>query len=120
MTLKLRSAFTGLALLAAGCTQAVKPDDQLATSEASVRTAQELGAQSIPPAALELQLAMDSLGHAKDLIKAGDNEGAKYQLWRSKADADLALALTRNSRAVAEADGAQAQLEDVKRLPPPQ
>ncbi len=109
----LRYGLVALALVAGGCAQAARPDDQLVASAASVRTAQEIGAQSVPRAALALQLAEDELQHARDLINNGDNEKARFQLLRSKADGDLALSLTQSARAIAEADAAREQLKSL-------
>ena len=110
-TLKVVFAALGAGLFAVGCAGAPRPDDQLVASEASVRTAQEIGAQHIPSAALELQLAEDELQHAKDFIRNGDNDKAKRELVKSKADSDLALSLTKREHALAEADTAQTNLK---------
>ncbi len=114
MVSNLRFGLLGFAMAALGCTQAAKPDDQLAASEASVRTAQEIGAQAYPRAALSLQLAIDELQRAKDLIKNGDIDKARYQLLRSRADGDLALALTRSAQALAEAQAARDRLQTLQ------
>ena len=114
MVLNARHGVLGLAIFVFGCAQGAKPDDQLAASEASVRTAQEIGAGSYPRAALSLQLAVDELQRAKDLIKNGENDRAKNQLLRSRVDGDLALALTKSAQALTEAQAARDRLETLR------
>jgi hypothetical protein len=107
---------TVLAGLAAfGCAGVPRPNDELAQSESALRSAQELGAGSIPQAALELKLSEDELKKARELMKDDNNEAARQTLLRSRADAELALALTRQGQANSAAQGAQKQLEAVQR-----
>jgi hypothetical protein len=114
MVSNLRCSLMGLAVgILAGCAGSAKPDDLIASSEASVKTAQEIGAQGYPRAALSLQLAVDELQHARDFIKSGDEEKAKLQLLRAKVDGDLALALTQSARAVADAEAARERLRAI-------
>ena len=53
-------------LAAAGCASAPKPVDTLARSEAAVRSAQVMGAEQNPTAALHLRLAQEQLQAAYD------------------------------------------------------
>src|SRR6185436_10572240 len=79
------------------------PSDKLARSEASVRAAHELGAESSPQAALHIRLAREQIDQAKRLIKDGENDRAAMLLGRAEADAEVATNLTRESAAVSEA-----------------
>jgi hypothetical protein len=98
--------------LGAGCATYPKPIDSLAASEASVRAAQEVGAQKVPPAALQYELASEELGRAQMLLKDGENEKANGWLLRARADAELAIALTKEAKAQTDAQAAQQQLKD--------
>ena len=90
------------ALLSACASQQVAAKD-LADSEAAVRAATELGAKGTPQAALHLQLAKDRLESAKRYNEKGEGATAKLLLDEAKADAELAVVLTR--RALVTASG---------------
>ena len=93
--------------LAFGCagTQA-RPTQQIADVESADRTAIELGAQNNPKAQLHLKLAEEQLRQAKSAVEHDDNISANRLLMRAKADAELAVALTRGSTAEVEASKA--------------
>jgi hypothetical protein len=78
-----------------------KPNDQLIASQASLTSAQAVGATADPQAQLYVKLAQEEIQRAKAEMDNGDNERAAYSLLRAKADADLAIELTRaiNARA---------------------
>lgn len=104
----------GGALAATACASFAPPTETMANSLASVRGAEELGAASVPPAALHLQLANEELGTAKKLMADGDNEEAHYMALRAGNDAELAIALTREERARSEAAKAEQNVEAAK------
>lgn len=85
-----------------GCTSYPAPNSKMASSEAAIRAAREMGSREIPQAALHLKLAEEQLEQAKKLIRNNENERAAYVLARAEADAELALALSR-------ADGSKAK-----------
>lgn len=91
--------FVGLAAIAAGCASIPPPTDRLASSEAAIRSAKELGADSDPQAALHVRLADEQVGTARQLMRDGENRRADLVLQRSKADAELAIMLTRERSA---------------------
>ncbi len=70
------AAGAGAALLA--CASVPKPTDQVAQSQGAMRSARELGAEQVPPAALELTLAKEELGKADQLMKDDKNEEATH------------------------------------------
>jgi hypothetical protein len=76
-----------------------KPSDQLVASEAALTSAQTVGATSEPKAQLYVNLAQEEIQRAKAQMAQGDNERAAYTLLRAKADADLAIELTRAASA---------------------
>ena len=105
--------FTPL-LLVVGCASAPLPVQRLASSEGAIRSASELGAAQTPSAALYLKLAQDNVAQAQRLIKDGDNQRADYVLMRAEADAELALALTRETSTRTAAEQVVEQVKSVK------
>ncbi len=108
----------GLAVVVIGvgagaCASAPPPHERVASSEASIRGAREVGAEQIPQGALELKLAQEELERAKAQMRAGDNSAASFTLLRSQADAELALALAREAKTRAEAQVAIDKLRPV-------
>jgi predicted negative regulator of RcsB-dependent stress response len=89
----------GLATVGMGCGAATLPPEQMSATQASLRAAQELGAQNVPKADLQLRLAIEGVAQAQKLAEDGDEELAKMQLDRAKADAELAVALARQATA---------------------
>jgi len=87
----------GATLLGLGCASTPAPTEQLASAEASVRAARELGAARVPRAKLHLNLAQNQVTRARQLSSDGDNERASVVLTRARADAELAVALTREA-----------------------
>jgi hypothetical protein len=100
-------------LLAAGCGSVQIPPDRLERSEASMRTASEMGAEGVPAARLYLELARDQAKAARRLAASG-NDRALLVLARSQADAELALALAREASVHVEAERAQQELNAVQ------
>jgi hypothetical protein len=62
-----------------------------------MRAARELGAAQVPRAELHLRLAQEQVTEARKLAQNGDNEQAARLLNRAHADAELALALSREA-----------------------
>lgn len=83
------------------CATVGPPTARLASTEAAMRAAEEIGAASVPAAALHLQMARDQSAHAKALMKQEDNEKAALVLRCAQADAELALLLARAESAAA-------------------
>jgi hypothetical protein len=113
MTPRLTIIGWALASVAVGCGSSPVPVEKMASSEAAIRAAREMGAPDEPKAALHLRLAQEQLDQAKALSKEGDNERAETVLMRAQSDAELALALAREKKSKAEAEKA---LEQVKTL----
>lgn len=101
-------------LAAAGCASAPKPVDTLARSEAAVRSAQVMGAEQNPTAALHLRLAQEQLQLARRKMNDGDNERARYLLLRAQADADLAMNLAQEARAQDDAARTMQQVQSMQ------
>lgn len=85
----------GLTLLAVGCASHPAPTEQVASSLAAVRGAEEAGAAQVPEAALHLKLAQEQIDRAKQLMEDDENKRAEDLAVRAYQDAELALALAR-------------------------
>jgi hypothetical protein len=108
-------AFAALASLAAACGSSLPPpNDRLASSEAAIRSAKELGAESDPQASLHVRLADEQVTTARNLIHDGENRRADMVLQRARADAELAVVLTREKAAKTSADQARKTLDSQK------
>lgn len=88
----------GLTLVAVGCASHPAPTDQLASSVAAVRAAEEAGARDVPDAALHVKLAEEQVNQAKQLMDDGDNQEAEDRAMRAYQDAELALAIAREQQ----------------------
>ena len=95
----------GIALLA-GCASGPVPAERVASAQAAIRSAQEVGAQRVPQATLHLQLAREQADYAAELIRNGSHDRAASVLMRAQADAELALALARQDKEIQEANQA--------------
>lgn len=89
------------------------PADQVTQTEAAIRAASEVGAPSVPKAALHLKMAQDQLQTAKGLMAEQQNDEARLVLDRARVDAELAIALSKEATLRAQAAEA---LEKVKKL----
>ena len=92
----------------------------MADVQAADRSAIELGAQKNPRAQLHLKLAEEQLALAKTAMEDDDNKGATGLLARAKADAELAIALTREEKAKTSADKAVDQSDAARSANPEQ
>lgn len=99
---------------AAGCATTAPPTERLASTDAAIRSARELGAQQDPQASLHLRLADDQVMAARRLMKDGENERAIAVLERASSDAELAVMITRERAAKTEAAKANQALDAVK------
>jgi len=100
-----------VALSAVGCASSAVPLDRLTDAKATVRAAQEAGAQSTPQAALHLKMANDELASAQKAMDDNDNDRARLLLNQAQSDADLALALARGTTEKQQAQEAQAKID---------
>ncbi len=103
----------GLAVALTACGSSPMPTARAASSEAAVRSAHEVGASAIPEAALHVRMAEDQLRTANKLIKDGEAEKADLFLRRSQADAELAIGITRATKAKQASDAAQSKLQSI-------
>jgi Zn-dependent alcohol dehydrogenase len=112
------SLVAGLGLAAIACAGAPQPTERLASAQAAVRTAKELGAKDVPQAQLHTQLAEEQVQQATKLMHDGDNERADHVLKRAQADAELAVALAREAESQKGAEAAEAALSPAPGTPP--
>ena len=86
-----------IGLCAIGCAHTPAAGDQIASSLAAVRGAEEAGALNVPEAALHLKLAQEEIEQAKALLQRGENEKAQDRALRAGNDAELAVAIARET-----------------------
>ncbi|MDD9946176.1 MAG: DUF4398 domain-containing protein [Myxococcales bacterium] len=98
----------------AACGGSAPPTQRMASAEAAIRGAQEIGATKEPRAALHLKLAQEQVEKAKRYVEDGQNIQADLALQRAQADAELALAIAREAQTVAEAKAAQADVDKLR------
>ncbi len=97
-----------------GCASYPTPQQHMADSAAALRGAEEVGAASQPQAALNLKLSQEEIARAKTLVEDGKNEEADFMTLRAKADAELALALTREETARVHAQQGESKAKAVQ------
>ncbi len=110
-----------LAVVASGCSAkriaAEPPTERLASSQTSVRAAEEVGAARVPEAATYLAYAQHQLATAQQLMSEGRYESADLQLQQAEADAQLAFALARTVPLENEARRMVEQVEQLRSNP---
>jgi hypothetical protein len=98
-------------VLAVACASAPAPTERMAAAESALRAAKEVGASQVPQAQLHAQLAQEQLDRAHQASADGDNERAERLLLRATADAELALAIARETASKNEATQAENALK---------
>ena len=101
------------ALGIAGCASAPMPAAGLQRSEASIRGAEEMGAQGTPDSRLHLEMAKDQDAKGKKMAAAGDAR-AVLMLARAESDAELAMGIAREAAVHASALKATEDLKAVR------
>jgi len=96
MTLSLSLTIAAAVLAGACATTNTGPSEQSASSSASIRAAEEVGATRTPDAALHLQLAKEQFEYASTVTNPKEKDRANRLLMRAEVDAELALALARS------------------------
>ena len=102
------------AVLVGGCASAPPPTARLSDAEAAIRGAVEVDATSVPRAALHLKLAQEQVDKAKRYMQDELNDRAELALRRALADAELAIALSREQDMTKKAKAAQAKVEKLR------
>ena len=103
--------------LFAACASSPPPATRMASAEASVQTARDLGAEQVPSAHAQLRLATSEIQKAREMSKNNDNDLADSMLQRASADADLAIALTNEDNARSQAQKAMDQTDGTQPMP---
>jgi regulator of protease activity HflC (stomatin/prohibitin superfamily) len=94
------------------------PNEKMQESSGAIRAAEEVGAPKVPQAALHLQLAKEQTGRAQMLLAKGDRSAAEGMLMRAQADAELAVALSREETSRTEAEQAVEQVRQLRQINP--
>lgn len=102
------------ALPAVGCMATAPPGEARTETVAAIRAANEMGAASQPRAAYHLELAEEQLERAEELIERGRMDRAAGLLARAEADAELAIALTREAAMEAEAEQTRERIRETR------
>ncbi|MBL8954627.1 MAG: hypothetical protein JNK82_27870 [Myxococcaceae bacterium] len=102
-----------LGMVLAGCATIKLPADQLEKSQATIKSAEVLGADKTPSAKLHLQFAKDEQQNARDMADRGD-ERAFSMLACSQADADLAVVLAQEAQVRGQAAKAARDVSTLK------
>lgn len=97
--------------ITAGCASAPLKTE---ASTSGIRAAEEVGAADVPNASLHLQLAKEELAHARELAEKDEKGMADSMLLRSKADAELALLLSREDAEKTEAEAAVKRVREFR------
>ncbi|HEY3359695.1 MAG TPA: DUF4398 domain-containing protein [Polyangia bacterium] len=101
----------------AACATSLPPTEKLESSSAAIRAAEEVGAPKVPQAALHLQLAREQTQHARAALAKGERSDAEGLLMRAQADADLAVALSREDTSKRQAQEAVDQVRTLRGTP---
>jgi hypothetical protein len=114
MKISLAILFGGSSLALVGCLSGGPvPADKLSRSQAAIRSAQEIGAERSAEGSRHLMSAKAELVEGKKLVIEGEQERATSLLLRAEADAELAMNVTREATAIADA---QKTREEVRAL----
>jgi hypothetical protein len=108
----LQTLLTSGTLLLAACATAPLRTEH---STSNIRAAEEVGAEKVPRAALHLQYARESLEKARALANDGQKEAADSMLMRSEADAELAIALSKEDTERQEAEAAVLKVHELRK-----
>ncbi len=103
MHMKYLIALVPLSLMACGPSYSA-PVQRMADAQAAFRAAKEAGAEKDPQAMLHLKLAEEQFAKAKNMLEQEENRRADFLLIRSKADAELALAIAQEQESRREAE----------------
>ncbi len=99
---------------ASACATVAPPSERLTTAEAAIRGAVEVDANTVPRAALHLKLAQEQVDKAKRFIEEGSNQRADLALRQAQADAELAIALSKEHDMEEKTHTAQAKVAKLK------
>lgn len=100
--------------LGVGCVRAPLPEQELVRAEASILSAERMGASGVQDASVHLQLAREETARARELIDRGHTQRAKGLLLRAEADAELAIALAQEAPMRAQAEDAVRRARQLK------
>lgn len=103
--------------LAACAPSYAAPVQRMADAQAAYRSAKEAGAEADPQAQLHMKLAEEQFAKAKTLLDEEQNRRADFWLIRSKADAELALAMAQERTTRVDAQEAQVDAQKTSLAP---
>lgn len=115
MRIAVGSLIASFALVSACGGSAPVPETEKTKALADIRAAEEVGAGQVPKAALHLKMARDQVATAERLIADDENEEAAMVLARAQADADVAIALSHETRLRGDAQVVRDKVEKLKK-----
>ena len=101
------------ATLLGACGGSALPPARIADTQSAISAAAAVGADNNPQAALHLKMARDQLKQAQALVNDGKDDEARLVLERANADAEVALMITRETVATANARKAEAEVQNL-------
>ncbi|MCA9626325.1 MAG: DUF4398 domain-containing protein [Myxococcales bacterium] len=107
-------ATLGSVTLLPACAGSQPPTNDLTQAKATIRAAEEVGADGAPSASVYLKLARDGASRAERLMEDDENETARMVLARAEMDAQVALELARTANERGEAQEAWKKVEELK------
>ncbi|HBQ11502.1 MAG TPA: hypothetical protein DEF51_10145 [Myxococcales bacterium] len=105
---------TAASLVTMGCGGAAPPHRAQAETMAAMRSAHDLGADAQPQASYHLELAEEQRSEAERAIERGQMLRAERLLRQAEADAELAIALTREASMEREAAEARDRIRQMR------
>jgi hypothetical protein len=100
----------------AACGGAQLPIERVASTEAAIRAAREVGAPEHPQPALYLRLAQEQFDKAKGMMERHeDAKRVELLLRRAESDAELAVALSKEETTRSEANRLNEQLSSLRK-----
>jgi hypothetical protein len=115
MTMTVLTRMLALGMLVAACGGARTLPANYAPTEAAISAADAVGARNEPRAALHLKMARDQLVQAQALAQDGKQDEARLMLDRARTDAEVALMVTREVSARADAERAGREVDGLSR-----
>lgn len=106
--------WTTAIVFVAGCGSTALPPAKVTEAQSAVSAAEAVGAANHPRAALHLKLANDQLEQAEGLMREDEHDKARLVLDSARADAELALLMTRSAQERAKAEQALRQVSELR------
>jgi hypothetical protein len=108
-----RGALVALGVGLAGCTSSHQLPANYVPAQSAISAADAVGAEQQPQGALHLKMARDQVNAAKSYANDGNDQKAALMLERARADAEMALMVTREAHADNDASQAERRVKEL-------